>query len=77
MSSFIDLQKAFGNVSHEILLAKINHYGLGSRVQQITYASTYVCLVKQVVHTIFFRHILTYVKESSIAYTRSIMTKYL
>ena len=47
------------------------------RVQQITYASTYVRLVKQVVQTMFFQHTLTYIKESSIAYTRSIMTKYL
>ena len=50
---------------------------LTSRVEQIAYASTYVSLVKQVVHTIFFQCTLTYVKESSIAYTRSIMTKYL
>ena len=37
------------------------------RVQQIAYASTYVHLVKQVIHTIFFQHTLTYVRESSIA----------
>ena len=46
-------------------------------MQQIVYTSIYVHLVKQVVHTIFFQRNLTYVKESSIAYTTSIMTKYL
>ena len=48
-----------------------------TRVQQIAYTSTYVHQVKQVVHTIFFQRTLTDVKESSIVYTRSIMTKYL
>ena len=55
----------------------IDKSSINNRVQQIAYASTYLRLVKQVVHAIFFQRTLTYVKESSIAYTRSIMTKYL
>ena len=56
---------------------KFSYVDLGPRVQQITYTSTYVRLVKQVVHTFFFQRTLTYVRDSSIAYTRSMMTKYL
>ena len=70
MQELKDLQ--MDNGDGDILL------GIGrARVQQIAHASTYLRLVKQVVHTIFFQRTLTYVKESSIAYTRSIMTKYL
>ena len=69
------------SIVHIILLQLINlkkslewFFATFHRVQQITYASTYIRLVKQVVHTIFFQCTLTYVKESSIVYTRSIMT---
>ena len=55
----------------------IDKSAVNNRVQQIAYASTYLRLVKQFVRTFFFPRTLTYVKESSIAYTKSIMTKYL